>query len=80
NIYFIHKAVPGAAKKSYGIQVATLAGISQDVLESAKQNVYNLEKKQQLTDSTQVQSLFELVPTTHYPLQQQLDAIDINTI
>lgn len=45
NIYFMHKAVTGAAKKSYGIQVAKLAGISQDVLESAKQNLYNLEKK-----------------------------------
>lgn len=40
----MHKAIAGAAKKSYGIQVAKLAGISQDVLESAKQNLYNLEK------------------------------------
>ncbi|WP_428996359.1 MutS-related protein, partial [Pseudomonas aeruginosa] len=80
NIYFMHKAVTGAAKKSYGIQVAKLAGISQDVLESAKQNLYNLEKKQQLTESTQVQAQFQLEPTTQNPLQQKLDAIDINTI
>ena len=81
NIYFMHKAVTGAAKKSYGIQVAKLAGISQDVLESAKQNLYNLEKKQQLTESTQVQAKLELELTTQKnPLQQKLEEIDINTI
>ncbi|MDE5007006.1 DNA mismatch repair protein MutS, partial [Francisella tularensis subsp. holarctica] len=70
NIYFMHKAVTGAAKKYYGIQVAKLAGISQDVLESAKQNIYNLEKKQQQTESTQVKDQIQLETTTQNQLQQ----------
>jgi DNA mismatch repair protein MutS len=43
NIVFLHKIMPGAADKSYGIHVARLAGIPRDVNERAKQVLSQLE-------------------------------------
>lgn len=42
-IVFIHKIVPGAADKSYGIHVARLAGIPSSVLNRAMEVLSNLE-------------------------------------
>ncbi|QIW10752.1 DNA mismatch repair protein MutS [Francisella sp. LA112445] len=82
NIYFMHKAVEGAAKKSYGIQVAKLAGIPSDVLKSAKQNLHKLENKQSIIiDSDQPQTSFNLEsPNQPDVLREKLDNIDINNI
>jgi len=38
--------VPGAADQSYGIQVATLAGIPQTVIDRARQILTTLERKE----------------------------------
>ena len=43
-IVFLHKVRPGAADRSYGIQVAKLAGIPQPVIERARQVLELLEK------------------------------------
>jgi DNA mismatch repair protein MutS len=45
NIVFLHKIVPGAADKSYGIHVARLAGVPRDVNERAKQILAQLESE-----------------------------------
>jgi DNA mismatch repair protein MutS len=45
-IIFLRKVVPGAADKSYGIQVAKLAGIPQSVIERARQILATLERKE----------------------------------
>jgi DNA mismatch repair protein MutS len=42
-IIFLRKLVPGATSRSYGIQVARIAGLPQDVLERAKEILENLE-------------------------------------
>jgi DNA mismatch repair protein MutS len=42
-VVFLHKIVPGAADKSYGIHVARLAGIPREVLERARQIMARLE-------------------------------------
>jgi DNA mismatch repair protein MutS len=42
-IIFLRKIQPGAADKSYGIQVARLAGLPNDVIERAKEILANLE-------------------------------------
>lgn len=44
NIVFLHNIRLGPASKSYGLQVAKLAGIPAVVLESAKQQLANLER------------------------------------
>ncbi|MDQ6799944.1 MAG: DNA mismatch repair protein MutS [Acidobacteriota bacterium] len=45
-IIFLRKVVPGAADKSYGIQVARLAGIPQSVTDRAREILDTLERKE----------------------------------
>ncbi|HSG05017.1 MAG TPA: DNA mismatch repair protein MutS, partial [Nitrospiria bacterium] len=49
-IIFLHKIVPGGTDRSYGIQVARLAGIPVEVIERAREILANLEKGE-LTDT-----------------------------
>ena len=51
-IVFLRKIVPGAADKSYGIQVARLAGLPLEVITRAKDILANLEE-QELSDAGQ---------------------------
>ena len=43
---FRRKIIPGGADKSYGIQVARLAGLPEKVLHRANEVLFNLEKSQ----------------------------------
>jgi DNA mismatch repair protein MutS len=43
DVIFLHKIVPGAADKSYGIHVARLAGVPRDVIERARVILDTLE-------------------------------------
>ncbi|TKJ34029.1 DNA mismatch repair protein MutS [bacterium (candidate division B38) B3_B38] len=45
-IIFLRKVVEGCSDKSYGIQVARLAGIPREVIERAKEILQNLEKNE----------------------------------
>ena len=45
-IVFLRKIVPGGTDKSYGIQVARLAGVPKSVLERAKEILGNLEESE----------------------------------
>jgi DNA mismatch repair protein MutS len=45
-IIFLRKVVPGAADKSYGIQVAKLAGIPPSVIDRAREILGTLERKE----------------------------------
>jgi len=45
-IIFLRKIVPGGSSRSYGIQVARLAGIPSEVVERAKEILVSLEKKE----------------------------------
>ncbi len=45
-VVFVRKVVEGAADRSYGVQVARLAGIPEPVLERAREILANLEKQQ----------------------------------
>jgi DNA mismatch repair protein MutS len=44
SIIFLHKLVKGAASRSYGIQVAALAGVPQKVVERAQEILTNIEQ------------------------------------
>ena len=50
-IIFLRKIIPGAADKSYGIQVARLAGLPQPIIERAKQILAKLEAPSQKPDA-----------------------------
>jgi DNA mismatch repair protein MutS len=43
-IIFLRKIIPGGADKSYGIQVARLAGLPKEILDRAKEILSDLEK------------------------------------
>jgi DNA mismatch repair protein MutS len=48
-IIFLRKIVPGGADKSYGIQVARLAGLPKEILDRAKDILSHLEKPNGIT-------------------------------
>ena len=49
-IIFLRKIIPGGADKSYGIQVARLAGLPAPILSRAKQILANLERSELSAD------------------------------
>jgi DNA mismatch repair protein MutS len=49
-VVFLHKIVEGGADKSYGIQVARLAGVPRNVIERAKEILRNLEESELTPD------------------------------
>ncbi len=51
DVVFLHEVVPGAADRSYGIQVAKLAGLPAAVIERAKQVLAELEAQDRLSPS-----------------------------
>ncbi len=50
-IIFLRKIVPGGADKSYGIQVARLAGLPKEILDRAKEILAQLEKPDGAADA-----------------------------
>ena len=74
-IIFLHTVKPGAASQSYGLQVAQLAGIPQNVIAQAKQKLLKLESgetlvRQSSTLTQQIQpDLFSQAP---HPVLDQL--------
>ncbi len=44
SIIFLHKIMPGGASRSYGIQVAALAGVPRRVVDRAQEILHNIEK------------------------------------
>lgn len=79
DIVFLHKILPGKADRSYGIQVARLAGLPQDLLKRAKTLLLELESSEPAhawsdppKQVTQF-SLFE-VPQTH-PLLHEINKL-----
>jgi len=57
-IIFLHKVVPGGASRSYGIQVARLAGLDKSVIARAKELLATLERGDALTPRADQMSLF----------------------
>jgi DNA mismatch repair protein MutS len=54
---FLRRVVPGPANKSYGIEVARIAGVPESVLERAREILTNLEQNElDLTGKTKIRS------------------------
>jgi DNA mismatch repair protein MutS len=51
-VVFLHKIVEGGADKSYGIQVARLAGVPRPVIERSKEILRNLEESELTPEGT----------------------------
>jgi len=81
DIVFLHKILPGRADRSYGIQVARLAGLPQELLKRAKTLLLELESSEPVHnlsnpvgDVTQF-TLFD-VPQIH-PLLQEIEKLPL---
>jgi DNA mismatch repair protein MutS len=82
-IVFLHNIETGAASKSYGIEVARLAGLPPAVIERAKHVLRQHEKQER--QSVQVETAPEPVQLTIFtPLSQRIvdriEATDVNSL
>jgi DNA mismatch repair protein MutS len=79
-LVFLHAVKPGPANRSYGLQVAALAGVPPVVVRRAKSYLATLEA-QRHGNTPQAQLPFSSAPVeTHDPLREALDAIDPDTL
>jgi len=78
-IAFMHTVLDGAASKSFGLQVAALAGVPKAVIKQAKQKLKMLENHQPVTaDINAVQpSLFAAEPSQ---VEAQLAEVDLDNL
>jgi DNA mismatch repair protein MutS len=89
-VIFLRKLVEGGTSRSYGIQVARLAGLPEGVIERAKEVLHNLEqgefteagvpklaisKKRKLAWETHQRTLFQSPPD---PIREALRKVDPN--
>ena len=89
-IIFLRKILPGVADKSYGIQVARLAGLPKQVLDRAHEVLFNLEQSEfdevgvpkisrtEKKDNQASPGQLRLFPEPPNPLIQKLNQIDPN--
>ncbi|HUB30110.1 MAG TPA: DNA mismatch repair protein MutS, partial [Terracidiphilus sp.] len=82
-IVFLHHIEPGAASKSYGIEVAKLAGLPAAVIERARHVLKQHEKQER--QSVQQETTAEPMQLTIFtPLSQRivdrLEAVDVNAL
>jgi len=81
-IVFLHNIEPGAASKSYGIEVAKLAGLPAAVIERAKRVLRQHEKQER--QSVQVETAEPVQLTIFTPLSQRIvdriEATDVNSL
>jgi DNA mismatch repair protein MutS len=68
-IIFLRKIIPGAADKSYGIQVARLAGLPQEILDRAKAILTSLEANAAAPESAGQTTTPSRAPASPDPVQ-----------
>jgi len=80
-VVFLRKVVPGKANKSYGIQVAKLAGIPHEVIGRAEQVLERIEEENVLEVKAgrrkHTQSLL-LTPENESPIEDELRRLDLS--
>jgi len=84
-IVFLRKVVPGSADKSYGIQVAELAGLPKDVINRAKEILDTLENENAVVVKADrkkfIQTvLFDSSKPIINPVIEELKTIDVNSL
>ena len=77
-IVFLHKVQPGGTDRSYGIQVARLAGLPAPVIARSKALLAELEEAGQLrTDASDAVQLGLFAPAAPDPLLTELTSLDL---
>ena len=80
-VVFLHKIIPGAADRSYGIHVAQIAGLPKPVISRANEILKQLEsdsiKQMEIRETPSYQ--LTLFPETN-PIIDTLDRLDVNSM
>ena len=80
-VVFLHKIIPGAADRSYGIHVAQIAGLPKPVISRANEILKQLEsdsvKQMEIRETPSYQ--LTLFPETN-PIIDTLDRLDVNSV
>lgn len=80
-IIFLRRVIPGKADKSYGIQVASLAGLPEEVITRAKEILRHLElKRRKPLPAGQQLQLFTPQAAEVHPVLRELRALDLGSI
>ena len=83
DLVFLHAVKPGPANQSYGLQVAALAGVPQEVISRARSYLRSLETMQHGSGSSPQRQLEFAAPasdTTVDRLRELLDDVDPDTL
>ncbi len=83
NVVFLHKVVPGGADRSYGVNVAKLAGLPRPVLRRAEQVLHELEERHLRGDTAAPsENGSDQLPlfTGPHPVIAQLQDLDIDAM
>jgi DNA mismatch repair protein MutS len=91
DIVFLRKVVPGRSDRSYGIQVARLAGLPPAVVSRAREILNGLERDElsrggrpslsgTATDGSQQLGLFQVPPAEDDPIHRRLKALDVDNL
>ena len=66
---FYHQVLPGPASKSYGVEVARMAGLPKEVVERAKALLQVLTARREGVAEAVLEKLISLDPNTLTPLE-----------
>ncbi len=78
NLTFLHKVKPGSIEKSYGIQVAKLAGLPDEIINNASKilSIYENNSKNKMESSVQLMMDFPEESKQIDPVKEKLKEID----
>ncbi len=74
-IAFMHAVQEGAASKSYGLQVAALAGVPSTVIKAAKRKLQQLEQRDVRSDAMPIQQSLSLAEPERSMVALELDNV-----
>ena len=79
-VVFLRQLQPGGANRSYGIEVARLAGLPGSVIARARAILTQLESGHHIGAQSQLDLFARTPEPPRHPLEARLDAIDLNAL
>ncbi len=83
SVIFLRKILPGSADESYGIEVASLAGVPAEVIRRAKETLKKLEEKQpreKITKSPEAAEELPMLSSIKDSIIDTLKGINVDTL
>lgn len=82
NLVFLRKIIPGGIKKSFGLEVARIAGVSDNIIAIARDMLKQLEVEHNKLSATQLSFIPEttLVEPEPSQVEEELKNIDVNNL